>query len=337
MGKTSIEWVRNADGSQGWAINPIRARNKETSKAGHYCEKISAGCKNCYASRMQSPYLSQLEYIAENRDKVELYFDDAAIQQVIRRKKPTTFFWCDMTDLFGDWVPDEWIDRCLLAMALTPQHRHMLLTKRPGRMRACFTAKRGHFTCEYIHVPATSVSRLLPLANVWLGVSCENQEAADARIPLLLQTPAAVRFISAEPLLGPVDLKHIEFRRATWYDALENHDGFGLLGAAHQKLDWVIVGGESGPGARAMCPEWARSIRDQCQASGVPYFHKQNGEWAPFHYSIKETEFMDVPAGDGTHHRMFRVGKKAAGRLLDGREWNEFPSVRVPESSAVPA
>lgn len=120
-------------------------------------------------------------------------------------------------------------------------------------------------------------TNIWPLPNVWLGISCEDQQRADARIPDLLATPAAVRFVSYEPALGPVDFTHIEFRRATWYSALEDHDGFGLLGAVHPALDWVIVGGESGPGARPFEIKWARDVIRQCREAGVACFVKQLG------------------------------------------------------------
>ena len=239
MAETKIEWVIGPDGSRGHTINPIRFRNLETGKIGHHCQKISPGCANCYASTMQKPYLSGLEYIATNRDKGEMFLDEKALDQVMRRKKPTGYFWCDMTDLFGEWVPDEWIERCFTVMGLTPQHRHFVLTKRSDRMR-------DWALCDYAFSPYR------PLRNVWLGVSVEDQQRADERIPHLLATPAAVRFLSVEPLLGPVDLK--------------------FVGA-----DWVIVGGESGPGARPCSMEWIRSIVQQCELASVPCFVKQVG------------------------------------------------------------
>lgn len=174
----------------------------------------------------------------------------------------------------------------------------------------------------------------LPLPNVWLGVSAERQKEADERIPHLLQTPAAVRFVSCEPLLGPIDLSARPFVVET---------------PAASKLDWVIAGGESGPKARPMHPDWARSIRDQCRAAGVAYFFKQWGEWKPYrplpggdlggdvragrvrivHPSGRsDVEISNATGGRNTEvgsRYMIRVGKKAAGRLLDGREWNEFP------------
>jgi protein gp37 len=175
-----------------------------------------------------------------------------------------------------------------------------------------------------------------PLPNVWLGVSAERQQEADERIPLLLQTPAAVRFISAEPLLGPIDLNRIhegfdtpEGARVEMWESSLNGKRFDLwagddedpMQPGHPKLDWVIAGGESGPHARPANPQWYRELRDQCAGAGVPYFHKQNGEWV----SVSEVE------GPGRHfsfpdgRTVRRVGKKAAGRLLDGIEHNGFP------------
>ncbi len=139
------------------------------------------------------------------------------------------------------------------------------------------------------------------LPNVWLGVSVENQKAADERIPLLLETPAAVRFLSCEPLLGPVSLE---------YDGL-------------RELDWVICGGESGPGARPMHPDWARALRDQCATAAVAFFHKQNGEYASVSEVEGPGEHFSFP--DGATVR--RVGKHRAGSRLDGKECKQFPVV----------
>jgi len=334
MTRTSIEWVRNpGDGSQGFTVNPIRSQNKETGKVGHYCEKLSPGCKNCYASRMQKgPYLSGLEFIAENKDRGELFFDENVLHQVLRRRKPSTFFWADCTDMFGDWVTDDWINRCAATCALTPWHRHLWLTKRAKRMREYLnqgpfngyaggrttpileTAKALALKNNYDGYAALGRFADGPLPNLGLGVSAEDQERADERIPDLLATPAAMRFVSVEPMLGAVNL--------------------GLLGtlpkdispqyrATYDLLHWVIVGGESGPGARPMHPDWVRSVRDQCQASGVPFFFKQWGEHAPEPFAQLTIQAGQFKPPQG----MVRVGKKAAGRILDGRTWDEMPEM----------
>ncbi len=291
MGITSIEWTDRS-------VNPIRARLN--GAVGHHCEKVSPGCANCYASRMQ-PRFGLPPYQADKRAGVEPFFDAARLEEVLRRRTPTKWFWCDMTDLFGSWVPDEWIDQCFAVMALTPQHTHQILTKRPERMRAYIEGdglvggisgrswrirEAGHAMGVRIR---EHVNFALPLRRVWLGVSVENQATADERIPLLLKTPSAVRFISAEPLLGPIDLEQVPI-------PAPGADHYRLRGVAQPmseresepddwkywtrlsaKLDWVIVGGESGPGARECRPAWVRSIVQQCDKAAVAAFVKQLG------------------------------------------------------------
>ncbi len=171
-------------------------------------------------------------------------------------------------------------ERIFRVMAQSPQHTFQVLTKRPENMLKGVTE-------IYAGQKMTE-----PLHNVWLGISAENQETYNERVPFLLQTPAAVRFLSCEPLLGPIDLKLLDMygdRRA---------------------IDWVIAGGESGRGARTMHVEWPRSLRDQCAVAEVPYFFKQWGEWSP------------CKSGDD---RMARTGKHEAGSELDGHHHKEFP------------
>lgn len=189
-----------------------------------------------------------------------------------------------------------------------------------------------------------------PLPNVWLGVSCEDQATANERIPHLISTPAAVRFVSCEPLLGPVDLKRSLDPLGRWDRTARDLISQGMFNSDQVDamrrpiLDWVIVGGESGNGARPMHPDWARSLRDQCQAAGVAFHFKQHGEW--LHEAqqypcpelggqpIRADEHFVVPEDErGTHSwpdesTSFRVGKKKAGRLLDGRLWDETPQLQ---------
>jgi protein gp37 len=184
-----------------------------------------------------------------------------------------------------------------------------------------------------------------PLPNVWLGVSAERQQEADERIPELLNTPAAIRFISAEPLLGQIDLSpwlpFVESDPSDPRMVLAETPVAGGIDIEQQVLDWVIAGGESGRQARAMHPNWARALRDQCAAAGVPFFFKQWGEWAPSspeqaasnprsgwqtkraHPCVAKAEELYPEAGAAF---VARVGKKAAGRLLDGKLHNEFPT-----------
>ncbi len=327
MPKTTIEWCE-------FSVNPFRARNIETGNVGHFCVKCSPGCKNCYSSRMQKPFLTQLEFVAENRNKVDLFIEEKAFAEVLRRKKPTRYFWCDMTDMFLEDYLDDWIDRCFAVMALTPQHTHLVLTKRAERIRQYFAdipyrqemigiiAELQSGLDRHFDGPGTTpgygVTWRLPLPNVWLGVSVEDQQRADERIPLLLQTPAAIRFLSIEPLLGPVDIRpYLGGRIPQELPIDKQAEMWGRQG-----IVWVIVGGESGPDARPMHPDWARSIRDQCAAAGMPFFFKQHGEYV----SVSEVE------GKGPHYQfpdgatVRRVGKHAAGATLDGREWREMPT-----------
>jgi protein gp37 len=266
---------------------------------------------------------------------------------------PSLIFVGDMSDLFHENRPVEQIDKVFAVMALCPQHTFQILTKRPERMRAYLSdpdrGNRVHFiVCGPISdLVSDDISDRANLAmlnneilpNVWCGASVERQQEADERIPLLLQTPSAVRFVSLEPLLGPVDLT---ISRTDRYPL-----GLNVLrkNADGTKLDWVIAGGESGPSARPMHPDWARSLRDQCAAAGVPFFFKQWGEFVP----SSEQQWID---DDGSHRHMLvapdgrhgdtvadlvtqpkgtawtrRVGKNAAGRLLDGVEHNAMPEI----------
>jgi protein gp37 len=341
MGKTSIEWTD-------FSVNPIRARFED--RVGHYCEKISAGCANCYSSRIQARFGMPAYAKTKNNPYVKTWFDPHKLHQVRGRRKPTKFFWCDMTDMFGRWVPDGWIDECFRTMAATPQHVHQILTKRADRMNM--------YISSLPDIWPGNIRPGWPLPNVWLSVSVENQATWDERIPLLLRTPAAVRFVSLEPMLGLVDFglslgeeRHIscESCKATPVTGKPycpgNHEAGGI--------DWVICGGESGPKARPMHPDWARSVRDQCQAAGVPFFFKQWGEWRPITIDnrhggtkgplpIKRTCWVNtdgtwVLQDEATYDLygkdfcwgMVRVGKKSSGCLLDGREWKEFPEVKA--------
>lgn len=299
----------------------------------------------------------------------------------LKRKKPTTWFVNAMSDMFHEGVPFEFIDRVFAVMAICSQHTFIVLTKRPERMEE-YTSDgiaRGYLVgkaldaigAKYERSDFWSVSRgkdveemsySWPLPNVILGTSIEDQRSADERIPWLLKCPAEARMVSAEPLLGPIDLSPWTYTNACGCTEIDVDPipGDGCR-CKHCKdtyavcpLDWLICGGESGPSARPMNPDWARSIRDQCQAAAVPFFFKQWGEWC--HYSAVgasgwartsvsnvglrgkingghldgrefEARYLDEPHGR-IGPCMVRVGKKAAGRLLDGRTWDEMPEDR---------
>ncbi len=325
---TPIEWT---DAS--W--NPVRARNLETGKVGWFCTHASDGCRFCYAETFNRRLGTGIDYRAQDRDKVEIFLDEKTLQQPLHWRRPRRIFTLSMSDLFGEFIDDEWIDRVFAVMALCPQHTFQVLTKRAGRMREYALAHNGMGNgpiCRAINaIPAGLGNRHgaleMPLPNVWLGVSVEDQPRADERIPLLLDTPAAKRFLSCEPLLGPIDLTRLcvlpqkpgSIRAGIHVDALRNKHCESGLPRGLGGIDWIICGGESGPGARPMDPVWARSLRDQCQAAGTAFFMKQWGEWHPDALRYTDTQGRSPPPS-------MRIGKRAAGRLLDGIEHSEFPA-----------
>lgn len=287
------------------------------------------------------------------------------LTEPLRRKKPTMYFVNSMSDLFHEDVPDAWIDRVFAVMALTPQHTFQVLTKRSARMRDYLLTLGlwDHGRVETFRTVAVDLTgspcaagaiedAAWPLPNVWLGVSCERQQEADARIPDLLATPAAVRFVSAEPLLGPIALGTIDLPGGEFEVAPLGWDHLDRGENTDPRLDWIIVGGESGANARPMHPDWARSIRDQCVSAGVPFFFKQWGEWAPgenverqrgsVRVAYNDDPFDGIPWSfgseilhiDGGHiddePTLYRVGKREAGRLLDGRTWDQMPGATTP-------
>jgi protein gp37 len=309
---TKIEWVaRPGTTPETW--NPVTG-----------CTKISEGCRNCYAERMARRLAGRFGYPADEPFRVTLH--PSRLGQPLKWKKPRTIFICSMSDLFHKDVSWSFILDVIAIISRTPQHTYLVLTKRASRMY------------EFVrNMPQAQ------LGNIWLGVTAENQAAADERIPLLLQTPAAVRFVSCEPLLSPVLLEQY-----LW--CLEDRPyGMNTLGQIRPPLNWVIVGGESGSGARPMHPDWARGIRDQCQAAGVKFFFKQWGAWKKIQIDKRGRGDVLVSPREGVIDRlpdpflndanrddfkrvvaMSRVGKEAASRLLDGREWNEWPNKTSP-------
>lgn len=332
---SKIEWT---DAS--WT--PIRARLKaDPARKGWHCEHVSEGCRNCYAETFNRRGLGTgLDYKPGNRKSIDLFLDEAMLAQPLRWKRPRRIFVCSMTDLFADFVPDEWIDRMFAVMAISGRsgtsprgegHVFQVLTKRPDRMLAYLTdPKRSAFIAHEANKllrDRGSASRfvshgLLPLPNVWLGVSVEDQARADERIPALLAAAAAVRFLSCEPMLGRVDLcEHL----GIWWNCTTGR----WVQARPSPLHWIIAGGESGPGARPMHPDWARSLRDQCAAApstgsgqGVPFFFKQWGAWLPAGQVAAQTGLWSPRCGSP-----LLTTKKNAGRLLDGVEHSEMPAV----------
>jgi protein gp37 len=199
----------------------------------------------------------------------------------LRWRKPRRVFVNSMSDLFHEELSDDSIDRVFAVMALAPQHQFQILTKRPQRMLTYLAnpdlTDRLTEIWQEGHRDRATWTLMLPLENVWLGVSVEDQATADERIPLLLQTPAAVRFVSAEPLLGPVDLSGRlgECCGFPKHELVAGEDHEVCCGNHSAGLDWAVVGGESGPGARPMQIEWAQSLQRQCGEASVPFFMKQ--------------------------------------------------------------
>jgi len=372
MGKTSIEWTDRS-------INPIRARIGEN--VGHHCVKVSPGCKNCYSSKTQPRF--RMPVFQEQRGQdVETFLDPKRLQEVLRRRIPTKWFWCDMTDLFGEWVPFEYIAACFGVMAATPWHTHQVLTKRIDRALEFYQwlATKGGLA-KYIRSIRVDGDRTLPdlfngamrtemmngkrcrslsdpwmtvfnaagcgigdpQPNVWLGTSAENQQTADERIPVLLQCPAAVHFVSAEPLLGPIDFTHIQWPGKHRVDVLRGGywTGEGQPGAVapgfvnHSdfpaEIDWIIVGGESGTRARPCNVAWIRDILRQCRDTRAAVFVKQLGAQPVINALDVMTGDKCQRADDWNDPLHFVLKNRKGG---DMAEWSadlcerQFPEVR---------
>jgi protein gp37 len=367
------------------------------------CSVVSPGCTNCYAMKLAGTRLQHHQSRAGLTTATkagpvwngQVRFNSEWLDQPLRWHRPRRIFVCAHGDMFAEGVPDAWIDQIFAAMALAPHHTFQVLTKRSKRMLAYFDKHRaeaitaGHRTdlCpQRIDDAAADLTgshggaleeAAWPLPNVWLGVSAEDQPRADERVPDLILTPAAVRFVSVEPMLGPVDLTDLPAPKTSPEDDVEDWRFDGLMsgeyywfrdgeyteggdGPDRPALDWIIVGGESGGGARPMHPDWARRIRDDCAASDVAFFFKQWGAWKEaFHdqdgpqvhevevgseeaeafyclVDAKQRAFLnadgDVFRGhpdnlpEGRWRMMETVGKKAAGRHLDGVEHNAMPA-----------
>lgn len=312
MSSTKIEWADKV-----W--NPVVG-----------CSKISAGCDNCYAERMAARlgnmsvpgYPETVKPVSgpkgghgplEWSGRVSLRRE--VLEKPWEWKQGRRIFVYSMGDLFHENVPDKWIDRVFGVIQANPQHKFILLTKRPQRM------------ADYINrVFAARVFDLdFWMSNVWAGVTIENQAALQNRLPYLWEIPAAVRFVSAEPMLENLDFGALTIDDLPCSLRLNGRPLWSVI------VNWVICGGESGPGARPINPAWVYGLRDQCMDAGVPFFFKQWGEWCPpEEFQSGDTAYADFcgryeiycfDADNGVS----RVGKKRAGRLLDGVTWNELP------------
>ncbi len=301
MSATAIQWASHV-----W--NPTTG-----------CDRVSAGCDNCYALGMAKRLkaMGSEKYQTDGDPRTSgpgfgIAMHPDVLLEPLRWRKPRMVFTNSMSDLFHKGVTDEFLASVFAVMALSPRHVFQVLTKRHARMRSLLNdaAWQEQVNHEIVAtmtelgrpVPLSTPSLLDgPLPNVWLGTSVENQRWADIRIPALLMTPAAVRFLSAEPLLGPVDLTKVAWTGGggTHLDVVHGRHGVPDVWAAQSKrVSWVIAGGESGAGARPLDLDWVRTLRDQCASGGVPFLFKQVGGRTP----------------------------KSGGRELDGRTHDEYPS-----------
>lgn len=323
------------------------------------CSKVSPACENCYAEALDKRYHGGVNWHGQRMPRLEKAREECL--KLERRAVKTGERILCFVESMGDWldpdVPVEWLAYLLDTIRICPHVTFQLLTKRPELWRERIT-KSMEFGILF-DPPTSDEGDFInwldgwlcgePPANVWIGCTVENQEMADKRIPELLKIPARVRFLSCEPLLGPVNLRSVAYIRAggqTIIDTLTGHmpNAFSGTKPIWARIDWIICGGESGPKARPMHPDWARGLRDQCKADGVPFFFKQWGEWAHtsqarYDQTIQTAyeEISDAQiAGSLADGKFIRgtdsygwmhVGKARAGHLLDGVEHHEFPRV----------
>ncbi|MCV7175092.1 DUF5131 family protein [Mycolicibacterium sphagni] len=344
--KTKIEWTRSDDGTPGATWNPATG-----------CTKVSPGCDRCYAETLAERFRGTPGHYYENGFDVTLR--PGKLLEPLKWSKPRRIFVNSMSDLFHDQIPDHYIAKVFAVMELAPWHSFQLLTKRHGRMHSLLNS------LVFQSQISSAVNELLddgapfpktwdpeghkpdwPLPNVWLGVTVENQQWADIRIPLLIDTPATIRWLSIEPMLGPVDLFGVPFAETPGPAIIRNsvHWFDPNYGDQHEwddqpGIDWVVCGGESGRGARPMHPKWATDLMLSCSATGVPFLFKQWGEWRPYldqsNGHRQPDAYMNVVgeladedtalAAGGDWIGMHRLGKSNTGRELDGRLYDEYP------------
>jgi protein gp37 len=339
---TSIEWTRGDDGSAGATWNPVTG-----------CSKVSPGCDHCYAETFAERFRGVRGHAYEQGFDLKVWPE--RLRLPFEWRQPRRVFVNSMSDLFHAAVDDVYIAKVFAVMWATPQHTYQVLTKRPARMASLLGSADwwSRVTSEFHDLAASrggselagaldespgSGARALP--NVWLGTSVESEKWARVRVPRLLATPARIRFLSCEPLLEPVDLRR-------W---LVTHD-------RNSPIQWVIAGGESGPGARPMHPQWAQDLAGLCGVSKVAFFFKQHGAWMPVcsaHDPEADAKLSEHRSGsrrlicllangavavdgrevhvppDETAFWLVRVGKGRAGRELFGRTWDEFPPAALP-------
>ena len=326
MSTTKIEWATKV-----W--NPITG-----------CTKVSRGCWNCYAERF-AKRLQKNPKTSKYAMGFDVTFHEDELTKPMLWKKPERIFVCSMGDLFHENVPFEIIEAVFSVMSDIDRHTFIILTKRPERMYDFYNWKSNRlgFTLPY-----------QTKDNVWIGVTAENQEQADIRIPILLQIPSTKKFVSCEPMLGEIDLWLKYLPKVVEHRALENGK-MGICWEENKGLNWVIAGGETGPDVRPMHPEWIRSLRDQCISSNVPFFFKGWGNYIPLNVSLdgikpirsKHNTYWKNKNGDtfelidedgeflvaGNNHEDYQQVKWVSSsenytrNKIDGQQYHEFPKL----------
>ncbi|MFC7794579.1 DUF5131 family protein [Streptomyces cinereoruber] len=326
---TTIEWTDRT-----W--NPISG-----------CTQISAGCDNCYAKTIAERFRGGAAF----PHGFDIQIRPDKVNAPLTWRKPAKVFVNSMSDLFHADIDRTWIADIFAVMAAVPRHTFQVLTKRHARMRSLLTDPTfvDQVRSRAIGKGLTPDAWAWPLPNVWLGVSVEDQKWADIRIPALLDTPAAIRWISAEPLLGPIDLTNVGTLNVLRGDSTGHENGLHWVDGP--TINWVVAGGESGHGARPAHPDWFRTLRNQCAQEHIPFLFKQHGAWADRTtltgdqraaasiWDDKRVTYVHPVDGRTQSHgdwgsndhtqgwaAMQNVGKKAAGRELDGRIHDDYPA-----------
>lgn len=301
MAKSKIEWTD-------YTWNPISG-----------CTKVSQGCKNCYAERFAGRKLKPFDTMVPRllsaqgprpREFRDIQFHPESFKKLTNIKSGSKVFVCSISDLFHEAVKDIWIDYIFTEF----EKYNEFINYYPGEKQRSYTfqvlTKRPQRALEYLMKKQTN-----PLSNVWIGVSVEDQETFDERYPILAKIPAAVRFLSIEPMLGPIDMMDAIYGDIE--KQLESNDIKPIV-----RPDWIICGGESGPGSRPMASDWVRTIRDQALMMKIPFFFKQWGEFIP------KDQIIDWDKSDLYAKMDFiKQGKKHTGNILDGVVYNQFPQV----------
>lgn len=316
MSVTTIEWTKRP-GTIGETWNPTTG-----------CNKVDRGCKHCYAETMHKRLraMGQAKYAAPFLDGAVGHIDTLTIP--LSWTKPRTVFVNSMSDLFHKDLPFTFILEVMHTIQTTPQHTYLVLTKRPERALEFWAWMQGQMPD----------GRWDPPRNLWMGTSANDQASANVRVPILLNLKGVLRFLSYEPATGPLDLTQIE---GTLHERMGKPRINALAGLKYSgydidrdnpRLHWVICGGESGPKAVPMHPAWARKVRDDCKAAGVPFFFKQYGAWAPITYlnaegvpAVRFTSEKNVFTFTEPGQNMIKVGKNKSGHELDGQVWQQFP------------